>query len=1245
MRTRQCIAKQPDFVKKSTVLFGAGACFLVLLALYFGKLRWTSTGANSARGFKISAPPASIHPKLLVNYGKLPLRFEASYGQPFSRQGFISHGLGYGLILTGDEMVLKLGGNALGPRRRIASLIARPQLSTFNGLLPVAPNVGPATPVLGPKGRDVAPRLSESVIRLRLMGANPNVQLVGERALPGKTNYFFSHDRKRWRTKVPTYSRVRYRHVYPGIDLVYYGNEGGQLEHDFVVAPGADPRSIVLAIDVRHELGTRQGAEGRGGLQIDSNGDLVVLSESGKYVRLGRPVVYQEEDGGDAGQVSGHSTPNRGYAIGSRKLLGSRFVLLDESRVGFEVPAYDRTRPLVIDPVLIFSTFLGGSLRDSATGVAVDSSGSAYVTGLTSSSDFPTVNSIEPGPGVFVAKLNPTGEALEYSTFLGPAGSSENQNVAIAVDAAGNAYVTGTAGAPDFPVTPGAFQTTWPGGAPAFVSKLRSDGSALAYSTLLGGSSGEYGAGIAVDSSGSAYVTGLTLSKDFPTVNPIQTGPGFYVSKLNPAGSSLVYSTALEGSGLGPPVGRDSSGPSAIAVDSTGSAYVVGSTNATNFPVTPGAFQTTISPPCSYYPDFNHPQYCEDVVVFKLNAGGSALVYSTYLGGTGNDYGSSIAVDSSQNAYVTGGTVSSDFPTINAFQATNDAPPFGTAFIAKLNANGSGLVYSTYLGGSSYDWGNGIAVDSSGSAYVTGLTFSRDFPTVSPVQSGCEGLYWNQAGFVTKLNAAGSALLYSTYLGCSDYVLYQSNGTNSSAIAVDSSGNAYVAGSTGAPDFLVANPLQAGLLSSFSNAFVAKISSSSTGPWVSLSSLSLPFGAQNVNTASPPLTETVRNGGAADLRISAATIEGSDNGDYAVSADTCTGATVAPNHTCTVGVTFSPPAAGLSSAALSLSDNAANSPQTVVLTGNGGATAPVAVVSPSSVDFGGQPAVYSAASLPVTLSNTGNAPLIITNIMTSPTQPVIGPVFPEDDQCRSGVAAGGFCTITVKISPPSAGPVSGTLTIIDNSNGIVGRTQTVALRGTGQDFTLGVAPGSPGSATIAPGQTATYTLRVVGLYGFNQSVSLSCGALTNVTCTFSPNPVTVGGSATNITLTVTTTAPSASGPPLIPFPPLLFGWWILLTVALELAMTAWLFSRRHQRGSNARWRLALAPLTPGLLLALALAGCRSGTGGGAGGTDPVSVPPSGTSPGSYSLEVEGSSYSGLEQVTLSHQVTLMLTVS
>ena len=698
--------------------------------------------SNKSAGLGRAATPGVVE-----RYSKLPLSFEANQGQTDSKVKFLSRCSGYSLFLTSNEAVLSLR-----------------QSRDHKGA------ITPATD-------------ETAVVRMKLIGANLGAAVTGLEELPGKINYFLGNDRKKWRTNVPTFAKIRYENVYSGINLVYYGNQR-QLEYDFVVAPGADPQAIRFAIDGDEKL------------RIDGQGDMMIGAKEGE-IRLHRPLIYQEING-------------------SRQPIGGNFVIQgmrsnapakkSGRQVGFEVAQYDASKPLVIDPVLSYSTYIGGATEDLGYGIAVDSSGSAYVTGSTGPG-FPTANAFQSAFGgggrgldAFVTKLNAEGSALLYSTYLGGAG--DERGFGIAVDSSGNAFVTGFTTSVNFPTTANAFQAAAISG--AFVVKLDATGSTLAYSTYLSGSDGATGQGIAVDSFGSAYVTGTTNSSNFPTVNALQPAYGgnydAFVTKLNADGSALVYSTYLGGN-------SDDYGQG-IAVDSAGNAYVTGGANSADFP-TVNAFQAA----------YGGGQY--DAFVTKLKADGSALVYSTYLGGSSDEGGLGIAVDSSGNAYVTGTTSSTDFPTANAFQAayggggicgsTFYSFPCNDAFVTKLNYAGSALIYSTYLGGNNEDGGHGIAVDSFGNAYVTGTTSSSNFPTVGAVQPIYGGGEYD--AFVTKLNAVGSALIYSTYLGGDDE-------DSAQGIAVDSLGNAYVTGSTG-PGFPTANAFQATFGGSY-DAFVTK---------------------------------------------------------------------------------------------------------------------------------------------------------------------------------------------------------------------------------------------------------------------------------------------------------------------------------------------------------------------------------------------------------------------------------------
>ena len=458
---------------------------------------------------------------------------------------------------------------------------------------------------------------------------------------------------------------------------------------------------------------------------------------------------------------------------------------MGETDIAFSLSEYNPMYPLVIDPSLVYSTYLGGSggeHGDLGMGIAIDSSGSAYVVGTTDSADFPTTsgtyNRTFGGPrDVFVTKLNPSGSSLIYSTYLGGSGDYPWNMVGIAVDSSGNAYITGTTNSSIFPVTGSAFNQTFSGNGDGFITKLNPSGSSLVYSTFIGGSDADICSHIAVDSNGNAYVTGYTGSNDFPTTSGAynQTFGGIvdgFITKLNPTGSSLIYSTYLGGSGY--EYGND------IAVDGNRSAYVTGYTYSDSFPTSSGAYSRTFAGN-------------EDAFISKLNPSGSSLDYSTYLGGWHIDVGHSIAVDSGGNAYVTGYTYSNDFPTTSGtYNQTFGDQGYQDAFVTKLNPSGSSLVYSTYLGGQSVDHGYGVAVDKGGNTYVTGVTHSGDFPTTANAYNRT----FSGTGdvFISKLNPAGSSLLFSTYLGCPG----EDVGLD---IAADNSSNVYVTGFTYSNNF------------------------------------------------------------------------------------------------------------------------------------------------------------------------------------------------------------------------------------------------------------------------------------------------------------------------------------------------------------------------------------------------------------------------------------------------------------
>jgi len=765
VRTPQALACLCTLVSISLVLISFSAAqvpALISQAAHF------STGESLA--IEQGGQPTSYD--AAVDYGKVPLSFEMNRGQTDAQVKFVSRGPGYSLFLTDRKIVLAL------KKSRTASAQERSNIKCHS-----------------PERTGIQEKWIESTLQLVFAWGNTHTEVIGEDELPAKSNYFIGKDPSNWRTNVPNYAKVRYRDIYPGIDLVYYGNHG-ELEYDFVVSPGADPSAIELLAGA---------IDGRLSLRLSRKGDLLLRTHNDE-VEFRRPVVYQRDDRGNIKYIQAD------YVLGRRRPRVDGRGL----PIRFRLAPYDRTRPLVIDPTLGYSTFLGGTRQDSANAIAVDAFGNAYVTGQTLSVDFPLKNAFESTclncsltkPDIFVTKLTSNGSALVYSTYLGGTNSSTQTGTGIAVDSSGNAYITGYTQAADFPTTAGTYRTCLAcpitqnapfGNTDGFVTKLDPSGSQLVYSTYLGGSggfSGDGGNAIAVDASGSAYVTGSTNSLDFPTTgNAFQRtcvgcdkdgGVGF-VTKLSPNGQiPLAYSTYL-GGGNGSFTGGDQG--NGIAVDSTGSAYVAGSASSSNFPTTPGAFQTQF-----------HTNEGAAVFVAKLKPDASGpLVYSTLIGGTAFDNGLAIAIDSHGNAYVTGRADSSDFPTTpQAFQVTHPNPGSDSPFVTKLNQNGSALVYSTFLDGTSpstTELGDAIGVDSQGNAYLTGRTGAPNFPTTpDALRTSCAGCA--DKVFVSVLNPTGQALVYSTYLGGTSVDL-------GNALALDRSGNLYVTGSTFSSNFPV----------------------------------------------------------------------------------------------------------------------------------------------------------------------------------------------------------------------------------------------------------------------------------------------------------------------------------------------------------------------------------------------------------------------------------------------------------
>jgi hypothetical protein len=624
-----------------------------------------------------------------ADYGKIRLAFEPNRGQAESQTSYLARGNGFLLSIEPDGSRLTM-----------------------------------------------ADRGKSAEIRCRLLGSNRASRLEALDPLPGHSSYFRGRDVSKWITGIPNFAKVRAAGVYAGIDLVYYGNQSA-LEYDFVLAPGADPRAIRLRFD-----GVRS-------MRIDGEGNLVLSTAAGEFTER-RPVVYQ--------------------TTGSeRRPVAGRFVLVGRRTVSFQLAAYDRSRPVVIDPVLIYASFLGGADLDEGHAVAADAGGNLYLTGRTLST--PAGDS-----DVLVRKISPDGSTFLYNADLG--GSDNDIGNAIAVFSDGSAYVGGRTRSGDFPVF-NAFQNANLGVNNAFVLRLDPSGSNLIFSTYVGGSTDDRGYALALDTQGSVYLAGGASSTDFPT------SPGAF-QRLNRGGlDCFVVKFDSSGNGIwGTLVGGGSDDQAfGIAVDANGNSYITGQTNSDSYP--------QVNPP------FQHSRHGGlDAFVTEITADGSGLVYSTFAGGGNDDTGNAIAVDPNGNAYVAGTTASGDFPTTNGAFQTGYAGGSSDAFVLAYTANGQFLMFSTLVGSHGTDEGNGIALDGANDVFLIGDTNSDQYPvTANAIQPNRAG------GFdvvFSVLDSRGSQLLYSTFFGGSgdDFGL---------AVAADADANAYFTGATSSNDFPVTN--------------------------------------------------------------------------------------------------------------------------------------------------------------------------------------------------------------------------------------------------------------------------------------------------------------------------------------------------------------------------------------------------------------------------------------------------------
>ena len=1195
------------------------------------------------------APAAGSTPSraLAVDYGKLPMSFEANQGQSADPVKFLARASGYALFLTDEEAVLSFADGSP------PSALRHAEHSSGNA------------PASRPEERQTV--RSIRILRLKFKGGNTHAAMKGRGELAGKTNYIIGNDPKQWRTNIANYAGVEYRSLYPGVDLVFHGNQR-DLEYDFIVAPGANPQAIALDV-----LGAKR-------MHIGPRGDLEIGVGQSR-LELKKPVVYQE-------------------VAGKRREIAGNFAIRGAHGVGFALGPYDRSLPLIIDPTLIYSTYLGGgnvtaAANDTGKVIAVDASGDVYVAGSTGSNDFPvTAGAYEtafPDPGQFagfVTKLNPSGSALIYSTYFAGASTGVLTVYGIAVDASGDVYLTGQTNY-TFPTTAGAFIPTETDiyGSYGFVTELNPAGSGLVYSTFLSGtettgSVSTYALGIALDGAGAAYVVGVTSSATYPTTagafqpqgcaSACPGGAGF-VTKLKPGGATLSYSTYL---------GTGGNKPWAVAVDSSGDAVVVGTTDAQTFPVTAGAFQTTSSDPVAV------------PFATELNPTGTALLYSTFISGTNSgspDQAFAVAVDAAGDAYVTGQTGDSDFPTTpGAYQRS--LLDYSDAFVTKLNPSGSALMYSTYLPGGTT--GYSIKVNATGEAYVAGDNYGEDgtFPT-TPGAFQASAPTTTTNGFLTVFNSAGSGLVYSTYIG----VTSGNEITDAYALALDASGSAYLTGMA-QPNF----PTTAGAYKTTlaananypdpTNAFVMKFSFAGASLSISPTTLAagtagvaygpitfaatggqgtvtfsesgtLPTGMSFTNAV---LSGTPTHTGNYPIEITATDAQNNTNSESLNLSINCPSIVVTPASLSngTVGaaygaVTFAqtgglgtiafseagalPSGMSFASGVLSGTPTQSGTFSIVVTAKDSNActgsvsdsftiapivvsTAPVATLSPTSLDFG---EVISGTTSPpsaITLSNTGNAALDLTGSGIS-ISGANAAEFSQSNGCGTSVAAGATCTINVTFTPGlTAGAESATLSVSDNA---AGTPQQAALAAV-------VLPPASVSCTIptinvtADSGTAQITCTATDFVG---TIALDCNLPASlsayVTCSFSPNSLVFTSSAEQATTTLSIEplmtgsvhrrgAPGGPSAGIISLAALL--WLPILSLGFRPSM-----------GKSQRRLLLLLILFCGLQLVTA---CHTDSSGGNG----TSTAP----PGTYQASVVLTG-PGLQSTTLTFSIQVQLT--
>ena len=1069
-------------------------------------------------------PPAPVGAaRLDRDFGKVPLSFEPNRGQVDSQVQFLSRGQGYALYLTPGEAVLQLQK----PTAKETSL--------------------------GKDGRPVPqPAPETSTLRMTLVGADAKAAVSGEQPLPGTANYFVGNDSSKWHAALPTYKRVSYKSVYPGVDLVYYGNQR-ELEYDFIVAPEADAAKIALQFTGANPV-------------VDKAGDLV-LSVQGEEARFHKPVVYQLD--------------------GDRKLAVEGSYQIADGKVGFALGAYDHSKALVIDPVLSYLTYIGGSSNDLLNGMAIDSAGSVYIVGTTNSTDYPVKNAYKatdpnviaaPNPlAIFVSKFNATGTALVYSTYLGS--SEYTYGNGIAVDSGGNAYVVGYTAYGDYPVTSGAFQTlcgannTIPQGSPAGVrangcvgagqgdsggllTKLSPSGTSLVYSTYLSGNNYNEIKAVAVNSAGEAYVTGATNSfcpdppynangtgyqsyYCFPTTTGTAQSPtnrggtigDAFLAKFDAAGANLLYSSILGGT-FNPGYGSSAVGY-AVAVDAAGNGYIGGSAT---FPLltTAGSYQPAIT-----------SQTGVRGFVAKFNTTSKQLLYSTFLSGTtagGSDTVYGIAADAAGNAYLAGSTAQCTFPTTaGAYQVQASYPPGTTTncnagFVTKLNPSGSALVWSTFIGNEPAPANNStqlnaITLGNDGSIYVAGQAGGYGYSVLNPVVPQTNT---SRVPVITRLNSTGSSLLFSTTLSGT-----AASSDAATGIAVDPAGNIYVGGQTNSftmpvtqGAFQTTNKTPGGNAYTGFVAKIAPLSTSTTTLVVSPASASFGQTVTLTATVAGPQGGSVPTGTVSFKNGSTTLGTGTLNSSGVA---TFTSTTLAPN-TCSITAVYAGDSgySGSTSTAQPLTVAAVSTTTVLTIT-------PAATFTGQTVTISAKITPVSGSAIPTGTVTFKNGSTVLSAVAVDSTGKAVLTTSSLGVATYSITAAySGDATFATSTSSAGALVITASL----STTTTLSASATSAVVGTGITFTAQVSPASgsivaTGTVTFKDGSTAlgTGTLDGTGKVTYvTSALTVSTHSITavyggdtgNNSSTSAALTITITAAAPDFTLSLTATSGNAS---------------------------------------------------------------------------------------------------------------------